>query len=125
MFDEVTPDELAAICEKVDPNGAAPLFLADQGRHATWLEYMRHWRQRSQSLTTEAMALGPFLKREHAALLLRVEYSFFFTHLAAVRGPIRNTSLSWISKDIWKYFQLVLRLKEYGERELARRAGPF
>ena len=124
-FESVTQEQLAEICQKVNPNAQAPLVIGPEGRNASWIEYLKYWRQRSGSFTTEILAFSPFLKREHAALLMRVEYSFYFKQLEYLNGPVKNEDLTWISVDLWKYFHLALALQRYADRELARRARPF
>jgi len=124
-FSAIAEEKLAVVCSQVNPNGEAPLFLTPTGVKANWIDYLKHWRQRSGALTREILAFSPFLKREHAALLMRIEHCSYFNQLEFVNAPIRNQDLSWISADLWKYFQLARALEHYTHRELARRARPF
>ena len=94
-------------------------------RKATWIEYMKYYRQRSSDFTAKILVFSPFLKREHAALLMRVEQSAYFMLVDHLNSPITNPTLEWMSSTLWEYLQLTIRLKHYADRELARRARPF
>jgi hypothetical protein len=86
---------------------------------------MKHWRERSASFTSKILAFSPFLRREHSALLMRVEHSAYFTHLDLLGRTLGDQTLEWISPILWDYFQLAIRLRQYADKELARRAGRF
>ena len=127
-FDELSEENCLDICCRINPNSTAPLLIDDGAggrRNAIWLEYMLCWRKRSATSTAQISDFSPFLKREHAALVMRVEHSSYFKQLENLAGPISNNSLEWISSSIWRYFRLAFDLKHYAERELARRAGTF
>ena len=129
MFDELTEQICLKICLAINPNSEAPLFVSDQrggGRKANWLEHMAHWRNRSKKFFAQAMELSPFVKREHAALLMRVEYCSYFAQIDLLGSePIQNATLEWVAPILWKYFECARSLANYAERELARRATTF
>lgn len=127
FFETLTREQLQEMCANINPNADAPLLLVNGAmkRNANWLEYMKYYRRRSGSFTSQILVFSPFLKREHAALLMRVEQSSHFMLLDLYDHPITNPTLVWLESTLWEYLQFALRLKQYAERELARRAAPF
>ena len=127
-FDKLTAQRCSEICAVINPNSEAPLLVSDQSgghRNAVWLECMAHWRNRSKSFSAQVMDFSPFLKREHAALLMRVEHSSYFKQIDILNMRVRNDTLEWIAPSLWKYFECARDLGIYAERELARRATAF
>jgi len=127
-FDGLTEQQCINICKAINPNSEAPLFVGDGfggGRKAVWLECMLHWRKRSGSFSAQVMDFSPFLKREHAALLMRVEHSSYFKQIEVLGMQVGNNTLEWIAPNLWKYFRSASDLAAYAERELARRAVTF
>lgn len=122
-FRVLTEASCQEICTKVNPNIDAPLLIGN--RNGTWVEYMKHWRGRSKKFTDQILEFSPFLKREHLAILTRIEHSPYFTQLDFLDSKVGNQTLEWISTSLWKYFRLVLELNTYAERQLANRAGQF
>lgn len=129
LFYALSRQQLATICQKVDPRAAGPLTMnggpAQGGRQCTWLEVMRYWQSYSRTAAEAVLKFSPFLRREHVALLMRVEYSSYFEHLDVLPAQVTNVDLTWISSSMFDYFQSAIRLEQYVKRELSRRVGAF
>lgn len=123
--DTITRDELHEVCQKINPNGQAPLVV-DQApgggfRHANWLGLMAHWRQRSRQFTEDLRFFDQHLDREHLGLLADVEQCSYFVQLGHVQGTgVGNADLSWLASSIWEYVQLARRLRDYASQHLRR-----
>jgi hypothetical protein len=123
----LTEQELADVCRALNPNAAAPIIIGIDPQRGNvsgnWLAYLQHWRQHSNKLTAEVMVFAGVLEPEHIALMAALEQCAYFKHLDSITGiPLRNSDLSFIAPEMWKYVLMARRLEEYAGRVLARRA---
>lgn len=119
-LDALSPSDIKEAFGKIDPNAAGPMVFYPGNRPATWLEFLSHYVERSDSSITRTLANVQFVDAELVRCLTNIEDSDYFLHMRLTSGmEFRNPNLSSWAEPFFKYCLSCKGLSDYCEASFA------
>lgn len=110
--------DLQEMCKLINPYDQAPLILGQVGSYGTWLQYLNHFRIKTEENIAKIYLKMQFLDSDYLKLVIKIEDC---THFSAIKTlidiKINNTDLSSFANGLHQYFKCVKDLEEYAEQK--------
>ncbi len=114
-------EELAKICNSINPNAMAPLVLGKIGNNATWLQFCEYYINRSNKASEKIMSKLQYIDSELVSKLVKIEECLYFDNILFCNNIwIKNPDMWVFQWDLQEYFSLVKELEKYFELHLKK-----
>lgn len=113
--------EIEAICIKINPHDQAPMLLyANSKMNANWAQYLAIHKERSDEAIKKIFTKMPFLDTILVNKLVNIEDCSYFLQIPWVERtmPIKNQDITFLSKEIIKYRDMIADLENYINKNL-------
>jgi hypothetical protein len=109
-----TNNELNNICNVINPNANAPLFLHNVNSNANWLQYFDYYKSRSNEATRKILSKLQFIDSVLVNKLAVIEDCSHFRDVSMFAHiKISNTNLTAFIQSLKNYFELIEDLENY------------